>query len=211
MIEIAILDPHPVVRAGFRRLVAEHVDLRIVGEAKSTTEALALVRGKTPLDVLVLDLPEPGQGGFDALASLHAAAPSVCILLFTAHPAEHYALESLRQGGRGYLNKNCTPRELLEAVRRLSIGQRYFSDEVTDLLAAQLHRTRGCAAHEQLSDRELEVFYKLARGETASTIATGLTLSIKTVSTYRTRLLEKLNLSTNSDLTYYAVNNRLIA
>ena len=211
MIDIAILDSHPVVRAGLRRTVAAHTDLRIAGEARWPDEAMALVTGTMPPDVLVLDLPAPGQAGFDALAALHAAAPGVCLLLFTAHPAEHYALESLRQGARGYLNKNCKAEELMVAIRTLAAGRRYFSAEVTELLAAQLHRSRGFAAHEQLSERELHVFYQLARGETASNIAVGLALSVKTVSTYRTRLMEKLNLSTNSDLTYYAVNNRLIA
>lgn len=211
MIEIAILDPHPVVRAGLRRLVAEHTDLRIVGEARLPADAMERVTGTMPPDVLILDLPAPGQLGFDTLASLHVAAPKVSILLFTAHPAEHYALESLRQGARGYLNKNCAPSEHIMAVRTLAMGRRYFSAEVTELLPTQLHRGRGCAAHEQLSEREFQVFCQLAKGETASTIAMGLALSVKTVSTYRTRLMEKLNLSTNSDLTYYAINNRLIA
>lgn len=210
MIDIGILDPHPVVRAGLRRLVSQHVDLRIAAEATSTAEAMALFGGARKLDVLVLELPEPGQRGFDDMAAIRARAPDVGILVFTAHPAEHYAIEALRQGARGYLNKDCEPNEIVDAVRTLARGRRYFSAGVTELLADQLSRSQKGAAHEQLSARESQVFYKLARGETAAGIATALALSVKTVSTYRTRLLEKLSLTTNSDLTYYAVNNRLI-
>lgn len=211
MIEIGILDPHPVVRAGLHRLVAQHVDLRITGEATSMAEAMALVSGPEKPDVLVFDLPEAGQRGFDAMACLRARAPDVAILVFTAYAPEHYAIEALRQSARGYLNKDCEPNEIVDAVRTLSQGRRYFAASVTELLAHQASRRHSGAAHEQLSQREIEVFYKLARGETASGIAAALALSVKTVSTYRTRLLEKLSLSTNSDLTYYAVQNRLIS
>lgn len=211
MIDIGILDPHPVVRAGLRELVSQHVDLRITGEATSMAEAMALVSGPHKPDVMVFDLPEAGQRGFEAMACLRARAPDVAVLVFTGYAPEHYAIESLRQGARGYLNKDCEPKEIVDAVRTLSLGRRYFAATVTELLANQLGRRHHGAAHEQLSERESEVFYKLARGETAAGIAAALALSVKTVSTYRTRLLEKLSLSTNSDLTYYAVHNRLIS
>ncbi len=210
MIDIAILDPHPVVRSGLRRLVSEHVDLRIAGEASSMAEAEALIKRAKKLDVLVLELPETGPNGFTAVAALHEAAPDLRMLVFTTHPAVHYAIESLRQGACGYLEKNCGPRDIVEAVRTLALGRRYFSVAVGELLANQMNRRHVCPAHDQLSEREYQVFYKLAQGETTGAIATGLALSVKTVSTYRSRLLEKLSLTTNSDLTHYAFNNRLI-
>ncbi|AMM23528.1 LuxR C-terminal-related transcriptional regulator [Variovorax sp. PAMC 28711] len=210
MIDIAILDPHPVVRAGFRQLVSEHVDLRMAGEARSSAEAEALVKNTRELDVLVLELPAAGPTAVHAVAAIHAIAPNVRLLVFTTHPAAHYAIESLRQGACGYLEKSCGPRDLVDAIRTLALGRRYFSSAVGQLLANQMGRRQASPAHDQLSDREYQVFYKLARGETTGAIATGLALSVKTVSTYRTRLLEKLSLSTNSDLTYYAFNNRLI-
>ena len=207
MIDIGLLDPHPVIRAGLRRLIAEHCDLRVTGEAISTDHASSLLAGTARRDILVLELPEPGQRGLDAVSKLHAQTPQTHILVFTMYPAEHYALESLRQGARGYLNKNSEPAEIVCALRTISAGRRHFSAHVSELLADQI----GRPAHQQLSERETEVFYKLARGDNATTIATALALSVKTVSTYRSRLLDKLGLTSNSDLTYYAFNKELIA
>lgn len=211
MIDIAILDPHPVVRAGLRRLVSDHIDLRLAGEASSTAEAEALIQRAKKIDVLMLELPATGPSGLDAVAALHEAAPQLRMLVFTAHPAAQYAIESLRQGACGYLEKDCGPRDIVEAIRTLALGRRYFSVAVGELLASQLDKRHDCPAHDQLSQREYQVFYKLAQGETTSAIAAGLALSVKTVSTYRSRLLEKMSLATNSDLTYYAFNNRLIS
>jgi len=211
MINIAILDRHPVVRAGLRQLVSENIDLCMAGEATSMVEAEALVKDAETLDVLVLELPEKGPNGFRAVAELHAANPAVRLLVFTTHPAAHYAIESLRQGAHGYLEKSCGHGEIVNAVRTLALGRRFFSAEVGELLANQLDTLQAGNSHDQLSGREYQVFCKLARGETTGAIATGLALSVKTVSTYRSRLLDKLCLSTNSDLTHYAFNNRLIS
>jgi DNA-binding NarL/FixJ family response regulator len=211
MIDIGLLDPHPVVRAGLRRLISEQCGLRVTCEAASVNDASNLIRSATGPDVLVLELPEAGQRGLDAISKLQVQAPQTGLLLLTVYPAEHYALESLRQGARGYLNKNCEPAEIVSALRAISAGRRHFSAQVAELLANQVGHDCGGAAHQQLSVRETEVFYKLARGDTATAIATALKLSVKTVSTYRSRLLEKLGLTSNSDLTYYAVNKQLIA
>ena len=211
MIDIGILESHPVVRAGLRALIAEQVDLRLLGEATTVDEAIALVKGPIRPDVLIMDMSGASQYCFDAIERIRADAPSTNLLLFSTHPAEHCAIQALRQGARGYLNKNCKPEAIVEAVRTLALGRRYFSTAVTSLLADQLGRSQEGAAHERLSEREFEVFCKLARGETAMGIAAALALSVKTVSTYRARLLEKLSLTSNSDLTYYAFNNRLIS
>jgi two-component system, NarL family, invasion response regulator UvrY len=190
MIRIGIVDDHAIVRSGLRQFLSEHVDLRVVGEAANGREAIDLVRAHE-IDVLLMDLSMPGQSGIDALAMLRAKAPDMGILILSGYPEEHYAINLIRQGASGYLNKDLTP-------------------AVADLLAQQLNRKDDAPAHEQLSEREFQVFLKLARGETAGDIAKSLSLSVKTVSTYRTRLMEKMGLSSNSDLTYYALKNRLI-
>jgi two-component system invasion response regulator UvrY len=199
MIKIGIVDDHAIVRSGLRQFFSEHVDLRVAGEAASGREAIELVR-TTELDVLVMDLSMPGQSGIDALAMIRAKAPDVGILILSGYPEEHYAMNLIRQGASGYLNKECDPIEIVNAIRTISLGRRYITPAVAELLAR----------HEQLSEREFQVFLKLAKGETAGDIAKTLSLSVKTVSTYRTRLMEKMNLSSNSDLTYYALKNKLI-
>jgi len=209
MINVGIVDDHAIVRSGLRQYLSEHVDLRVVGEAANGREAIDLVRN-AEVHVLVMDLAMPGQSGLDALAMLRAKAPRMGILILSGYPEEHYAISMIRQGASGYLNKECDPAEILEAIRTIAMGRRYVTPAVADLLAQQLNRKDDAAPHEQLSEREFQVFLKLARGETAGDIARSLSLSVKTVSTYRTRLMEKMGLSSNSDLTYYALKNRLI-
>ena len=209
MIRIGIVDDHAIVRSGLRNFFADHVDLRVVGEAANGSEAIDLVR-TTEMDVLLMDLAMPGQSGLDALAMIRAKAPDVGILILSGYPEEHYAMNLIRQGASGYLNKECDPTEIVEAVRTIALGKRYITRTVADLLAQQLGRKDDVPLHEQLSEREFQVFLKLARGETAGDVAKSLSLSVKTVSTYRTRLMEKMGLASNSDLTYYALKNRLI-
>ncbi|MEO7391836.1 MAG: response regulator transcription factor [Ramlibacter sp.] len=209
MIKVGIVDDHAIVRSGLKQFFSEQVDLRVVGEAASGREAIDLVR-TTELDVLVMDLSMPGQSGIDALGMIRAKAPDVGILILSGYPEEHYAMNLIRQGASGYLNKECEPMEIVNAIRTISLGRRYISPAVAELLAQQLNRKEGGAPHEQLSEREFQVFLKLAKGETAGDIAKALSLSVKTVSTYRTRLMEKMSLSSNSDLTYYALKNKLI-
>jgi len=209
MIRIGIVDDHAIVRSGLRNFFADHVDLRVVGEAANGREAIDLVR-ITEMDVLLMDLAMPGQSGLDALAMIRAKAPDVGILILSGYPEEHYAMNLIRQGASGYLNKECDPAEIVEAVRTIALGKRYITRTVADLLAQQLGRKDDVPVHEQLSEREFQVFLKLARGETAGDVAKSLSLSVKTVSTYRTRLMEKMGLASNSDLTYYALKNRLI-
>lgn len=209
MIKVGIVDDHAIVRSGLRHFLSEQVDLRVVGEAASGREAIDLVR-TVPIDVLVMDLAMPGHSGIDALAMLRAKAPQMGILILSGYPEAHYAITLIRQGASGYLNKECEPSEIVEAIRTIALGRRYVTPVVAELLAQQLHRKDDAPVHEQLSEREFQVFLKLARGETAGDIAKALSLSVKTVSTYRTRLMEKMGLSSNSDLTYYALKNRLI-
>ena len=209
MIQVGIVDDHAIVRSGLRQYLSEHVDVRVVGEAANGREAIDLVRN-TAVDVLIVDLSMPGQSGLDALAMLRAKSPDTGILILSGHPEEHYAMNLIRQGASGYLNKECEPSEILEAIRTIALGRRYITPVVAELLAQQLYRKDDAPVHEQLSEREFQVFLKLAKGATASEIAEILSLSVKTVSTYRTRLMEKMALSSNSDLTYYALKNGLI-
>jgi DNA-binding NarL/FixJ family response regulator len=209
IVKVAIVDDHAIVRAGLKQFLSEMVDLRVVGEAASGREAIDLVRN-TEIDVLIMDLSMPGQSGIDALAMIRAKAPDVGILILSGYPEEQYAVNLIRQGASGYLNKECEPMEIVNAIRTIALGRRYISPSVAELIAQQLNRKEGTAAHDLLSEREFQVFLKLAKGETAGGIAQALSLSVKTVSTYRTRLMEKMGLQSNSDLTYYALKNKLI-
>ncbi|HSH92050.1 MAG TPA: response regulator transcription factor [Ramlibacter sp.] len=209
MVKVGIVDDHAIVRAGLKQFLSEMVDLRVVGEASTGREAIDLVR-TTEMDVIIMDLSMPGQSGIDALAMIRAKAPDVGILILSGYPEEQYAVNLIRQGASGYLNKECEPMEIVNAIRTIALGRRYISPSVAELIAQQLNRKEGSAAHDLLSEREFQVFLKLAKGETAGDIASALSLSVKTVSTYRTRLMEKMGLASNSDLTYYALKNKLI-
>jgi two-component system invasion response regulator UvrY len=209
MIRIVIVDDHAIVRAGLRQFLAEQSDLEVVGEAANGREALDLVR-KGGIDVIVMDLSMPDQNGVDALAAIKARAPELPVLILSGYPEAHYATNLLRQGASGYLNKECDPQEIVTAVRTVSRGRKYITPTVAELLADQLHSGADKPLHEQLSEREFQVFLRLAQGETIGVIADSLSLSVKTVSTYRTRIMEKMSLESNSDLTYYALKNGLI-
>jgi len=211
MINVAIVDDHALVRTGLRQFLSEETDLRVLAEAASGREAIDLVRLQPDLDVLILDLSMPGQSGLDALAMIRAKAPDLAILILSGFPEEHYAMNLIRQGASGYLNKECDPAEIARAIRTVAQGRRYITPSVAELLAEQLNRKDSGPLHEQLSEREFQVFLRLAQGDTVGQIAEALSLSVKTVSTYRTRLMEKLALQSNSDLTYYALKNGLIS
>jgi two-component system, NarL family, invasion response regulator UvrY len=209
MIRIAIVDDHAIVRAGLRQFLSEDMDFEVVGEAGNGREALELVR-RGDVDVMLMDLSMPDQSGVDALQAIKARAPDLPVLILSGFPEQHYATTLLRQGASGYLNKECEPSEIAEAIRTVARGRRYITPAVAELLADQLDGGTNKAPHETLSEREFQVFLRLAKGETIGHIAQGMSLSVKTVSTYRTRVMEKMKLESNSDLTYYAMKNGLI-
>jgi DNA-binding NarL/FixJ family response regulator len=209
MIHIGIVDDHAIVRSGLRQYFSEQVDLRVVGEAANGREALELVRAGE-LDVLVMDLSMPDQSGVDALAAIKAREPDLPVLILSGFPETHYATTLLKLGASGYLNKECDPEEIVKAIRTVHRGRRYITPVVAELLAEALNGDVSKLPHETLSEREFQVFLRLAKGETIGHMADGMALSVKTVSTYRTRVLEKMSLSSNSDLTYYALKNGLI-
>jgi DNA-binding NarL/FixJ family response regulator len=209
MIRIAVVDDHAVVRAGLRQFFSDQTDLEVVAEAASGREALDIVR-KGEVDVILLDISMPGQGGVDTLSAIRARAPELPVLILSGFPEEHYATTLLRQGASGYLNKDCDPEEIVRAIRTVARGRRYITAGVAERLADGLGAGGDRPLHEQLSERELQVFLRLAKGETVGHIADGMSLSVKTVSTYRTRVMEKMHLASNSDLTYYALKNGLM-
>jgi two-component system invasion response regulator UvrY len=208
MIRIAIIDDHAMVRAGLRQFFADQVDFSVVAEAANGRDALDIVR-RGGVDVMVMDISMPGQSGVDALAAIRARAPELPVLILSGFAEEHYATTLLRQGASGYLNKDCDPEEIVKAIRTVARGRKYITAGVAEQLAQGLGGGDK-PAHEQLSERELQVFLRLAMGETIGHIAESLSLSVKTVSTYRTRVMEKMGLASNSDLTYYALKHGLI-
>ena len=185
------------------------MDFRVTGEAANGREALELVR-QGDLDVLVMDLSMPDHNGVDALLAVKARAPELPVLILSGFAEEHYATTLLKQGASGYLNKECDPEEIVTAIRTLHRGRKYITAAVAELLAEGLDGKSDKPPHEQLSEREFQVFLRLAKGETIGHMADSMSLSVKTVSTYRTRVMEKLGLASNSDLTYYAMKNGLI-
>ena len=210
MIRIAIVDDHAMVRAGLRQFFADQPDLRVVAEAANGRQALDIVR-QGEVDVIVMDISMPEHSGVDALTAIKARAPDLPVLILSGFPEEHYATTLLRQGAAGYLNKDCDPEEIIKAIRTVARGRKYITAGVAEQLAEGLGAsTASRPLHEQLSDRELQVFLRLARGETIGHMAVSMSLSVKTVSTYRTRVMEKMHLESNSDLTYYALKNGLI-
>ena len=209
MIRIAIVDDHAIVRAGLRQFFADQPDFAVVAEAANGRDALDIVRAGE-IDVMVLDISMPEQNGVDTLAAIKLRAPELPVLILSGFPEAHYATTLLRQGASGYLNKDCDPEEIVKAIRTVFRGRKYISAGLAERLAEGLVAGGDKPLHEQLSERELQVFLRLAQGQTIGHLADDLSLSVKTVSTYRSRVMDKMGLESNSDLTYYALKNGLI-
>lgn len=210
MKKILLVDDHSIVRQGLKNLIELEVDLEVAGEASSGVEALSLVR-KNTYDIIVLDISMPDKNGVDTLHDLQHIAPELPVLILSGYAEAQYALNLMRSGCKGYLSKDADSDEIIKAIRTIANGKRYISVELAELMTEQLSHPSEKQLHETLSDREFQVFFKLAGGLSPTDIASELNISIKTVSTYRTRILEKMSLKTNADLTYYAIKNELIA
>lgn len=208
MIRIAIVDDHAIVRAGLRQFFADQPDFQVVAEASSGRDAIDIVR-HTGVDVILLDIAMGADSGVDALAAIRARAPALPVLILSGLDEAPYATTLIRLGASGYLSKGCDPEDIVTAVRTVCRGRRYISIGVAEQLADTLGRSEG-PAHDALSGREMQVFLRLARGECVGEIAKAMSLSVKTVSTYRSRVLDKLQLGSNSELTYYALKAGLI-
>ena len=206
---ILVVDDHPLFRAGVQTLLSEEPEFGEVAGAANGEEALARIRAER-WDAVVLDISMPQKSGIDILEQIRRDHPELPVLILSMHPAEQYALNLLRAGATGYLTKEAVPEELVHALHTLLAGRRYISPDVAELLASDLRADRETPVHAHFSEREFQIFCKLAAGMSVSQISEELCLSVKTVSTYRTRVLEKMNLKNNADLTYYAIKNGLI-
>lgn len=209
MISVMLCDDHALIRRGIRDTLAEAPDLRVVGEAGDYGELRVLLRDHTP-DVLVLDIQMPGRSGLDVLQVLRDEGSPIRVLVVSMHPEDQYALRALKAGAWGYLNKGDDPQQLVAAVRTVGQGRKYISAEVALMLAENFSTPQNSLPHEKLSDRELQTLVMIASGKRLSDIAEELVLSPKTVSVYRARVLEKLGLTNNSELTVYAIRNHLV-
>lgn len=209
MINVMIVDDHLIVREGLKQIITESSDIRVVDEASNGTEALAKVK-HAECDVLLLDISMPGRSGLEILKDLKHEAPSLSVLILTMHPEEQYAVRVLKAGASGYLTKESAPDELIEAIRKVSKGGKYISPTLAEKLAFDLEIDTGRPPHETLSDREFQVLCLIASGKTVTEIADEMVLSVKTISTYRSRILEKMRMKTNAELTYYSIKNQLV-
>jgi two-component system, NarL family, invasion response regulator UvrY len=208
VIRVVLADDHPIVRQGLAHLLSTTSDIVVVGEARTSAEALDAGL-HVPCDVLLLDLAMPGRGGFDVLRELRASRPSLRVLVLSTYDERQIAVRALRAGAAGYFTKDAPGPALLDAIRRVHAGKRAVSPELAEQLIDQIESSSVASAHERLSNRELEVLRRLADGRTVSEIGADLSLSVKTISTYRTRLLEKLGARTTGELIRFAIENRL--
>ncbi len=209
MINVVIVDDHSIVRRGFRQIIEETQDIRVVAEVADGPALLAWLR-QGRCDIVVLDLSMPGQNGLELLEELRSLYPDLAILILSMHPEDQYAVRVLKSGAAGYMNKEYAAEFLGPALRKIGSGGRYVSDTLAEMLAFNLGGDGTQAPHESLSNREFQVLVMLAQGKTASAIADDLSISVKTVSTYRARILEKLNLGSNAELVRYALEKSLI-
>ncbi|HSB31472.1 MAG TPA: response regulator transcription factor [Candidatus Sulfobium mesophilum] len=209
MIKILIADDHRIVREGLKQILAETEDMVVADEASNVQEVLKKVAGND-YDVLLLDISMPGRSGLDILKQLKSERPKLSVLVLSMYSEEQYALRALRAGASGYMTKESAPDELIEAIRKVSTGRKYISPAVAEKLAVSLESNDERPPQETLSDREFQVMCMIASGKTVKAIADELALSIKTVSTYRARILEKMRMKNNAELTHYAIQNKLV-
>jgi two-component system, NarL family, invasion response regulator UvrY len=208
MINILIADDHAVVRRGLKQIVTEQADMQVLGEAQNVQEVFRLLRQRE-WDVVVLDLNMPGGSGLEVLRDLKEMRPDLPVLILTMHPEDQFAMRVLKAGAAGYLTKESAPEQLVQAIRKAHAGGRYVSPTLAEQMAEALGSADSQRPHEGLSDREYEVLCLIGAGKTMTEIADHLQLSVKTVSTYRTRLLEKMGLATNAEVMHYVLSKGL--
>lgn len=207
-VRILIADDHAIVRQGLKQILEEEPGMEVVAEYANGIDALDWLRNRD-CDIALIDIAMPGMNGIDLLKQLHKEKPKLPVLILSIYAENQYAARLIKAGASGYLNKECAPFEIVAAVRRVASGRKYISQTVVKMLAKETGAAQQKPPHEVLSDREYQIFMLLASAKTATDIASDLGLSVKTVSTYRTRVLEKMRLRNNSELMHYAVENRL--
>lgn len=209
MLRILIADDHTIVRRGLKQILTEEFSNAVIDEVPDAEELIKKVMAEK-WDVVVSDLSMPGRSGLDALQQIKSSFPDLPVLILSIHPEEQYALRALKSGASGYLSKDTAPDELVKAVKKVLLGKKYISQSIAEKLADSFSTNTSKQLHETLSDREFDVMKLLANGKSVSDIADMLSLSVTTVSTYRARVMTKMNLKSNSDLTKYAIENKLI-
>ena len=209
MIKVLIANDHTIFRAGLGQILNETPDITVVDEASNSREALAKL-GQAQYDVILLDISMPGESGVEILKQIKNIKPDQVVLILSIHPEEQYALRVLRAGASGYITKESTPDELISAIRKVATGGRYISSKLGEELALRFDKEFRAPRYEQLSDREYQVMIMLASGKTIKEIANELPLCVSTINTYRTRVLDKMNLNTDSGLTRYAIQHGLV-
>jgi len=209
MIKILIADDHVIVREGLKKIIADEIDMTVADEAGNGQEALEKVWAYN-YDVVLLDISMPGRSGLDILKQVKSEKPELPVLILSMHPEEQYAVRVLKAGASGYLTKESAPDELITAIRKVSSGRKYVTASLAEKLAFDLGSNTEKQLHEILSDREFQVMCKIANGKTVKDIGDELSLSVKTISTYRTRILEKMKMKNNAQLTHYAIQNKLV-
>ena len=208
MIKVIIVDDHPVVRRGLKQIIEDEPDMKVAGEAKNAGECFSLVQ-KTDCTLVVLDITLPDRNGFDVLKQLKYEHPNLPILILSVHPEDQYGFRCIKAGASGYLMKEGAPEELVKAIRKVNAGGKYISASLAEKLVSQLDALDK-SPHENLSNREFQILCMIAQGKPLKNIADELCIGEKTVSTYRNRIMEKMKMSTNSDLTRYALENHLV-
>jgi two-component system invasion response regulator UvrY len=208
MINIIIVDDHPIIRRGLKQILLEEPDMKVVGEAGSAQEAFTIIRA-TDCNAVILDISLPGVSGVEILKQLKYEDKNLPVLMLSVHSEEQYAIRVMKAGASGYLTKESAPEELVKAIRKIVSGGKYIGSALAEMLVAD-RETSGKPLHEKLSDREFQIMRMIAQGKTIKAIGEELCLSEKTVSTYRTRLLGKMNMHTNAEIIGYALKNKLI-
>ncbi|HEX2867140.1 MAG: response regulator [Bacteroidota bacterium] len=209
MIKILIGDDHAIVRQGLKQIIFEGKGKCTCGEAENGQVVLDML-DKEDWDVVILDISMPGMSGLDILKEIKKTKPRLPVLVLTMHSEDQFALRSIKAGASGYLTKDSAPEELIKAINKVMDGGKYVNQQLAEILAADIERKAEGPLHDTLSDREYQVMRLIASGRTAKQIADELALSVKTISTYRARLLEKMKMKTNAELTYYAIQNKLV-
>jgi len=209
MIRVLVADDHPLIRSGLKQILAQEPDVAVLGEAGDSEQLLELLEQQA-WDVVLLDITMPGRGGLDALHEIRRRRPALPVLVLSVHAEEQFALRAIKAGASGYLSKTDPPSEIVRAIRKVVSGKKYVSATLAETLANAIESGSDRPPHESLSDREFQVMCKMASGRTVSQIAVEISLSVKTVSTYRARVLEKMNMRTNAELTRYAIQNGLV-
>ena len=209
MIKVCVVDDHVVVREGLKRIISENPGMSVTAEAGDGNEALKVIQ-QQPFDVVLLDITMPNKNGMDVLKELRARSPRLPVLVLSMHAEEHYAVRVLRAGAAGYLTKESAPEKLVEAIRKVVLGGKYLSPTAAARLAYDLDSDISRPPHENLSDREYQVMCMIGAGKTVSDIAAELSLSVKTISTYRVRILEKLSMNNNAEVARYAIKEGLV-